>query len=170
LFGKNYQFGYGVRYNFLNDHSKSYNVVENGTAISDRTLTIEDNQRHSINLYLNALLTGKHFFAGFNIDVLGFSLYNTGSLNGNYNAVSQTTVPVQYTIPKLNLLKVGYNDEGSLNSEFYIGYKLGKKLSLLGGVSHYSVQYKVDDNHVTDTFTKFYNLAFIKLTYKIWQK
>lgn len=84
--------------------------------------------------------------AGFNIDVIGFSY--GGSVPGTYingNAPDGIyTKPVNASPSSFNLLLVGENDLGSLNSEFFVTYSLNEKLALKGGVQHIFMEFTTD--------------------------
>ena len=83
------------------------------------------------------------FAAGFNIDVIGASFggkqagtyINGNALDGN------TAVPTSGAPTGLNLLLVGDNDIGSLNSEFFVTYALNSNWSLKGGIQHVFMEY-----------------------------
>ncbi len=84
--------------------------------------------------------------AGFNIDVIGISY--GGSTPGTYingNAPDGIySKPVNASPSTFNLLLVGENDLGSLNSEFYVTYSLNEKLALKAGVQHIFMEYTTD--------------------------
>jgi hypothetical protein len=84
--------------------------------------------------------------AGFNIDVIGVSF--GGSQPGTYingNAPDAIfTKPVSASPSAFNLLLVGENDLGSLNSEFFATYSLNDKWALKGGVQHIFMEYTTD--------------------------
>lgn len=61
--------------------------------------------------------------AGFNIDAVGVSFGpSSGYVSGNINTTVQPT--------SVNLLLVGNNDRGSLNSHFYAKYNFSKKIGV----------------------------------------
>jgi hypothetical protein len=78
----------------------------------------------SINLGYN--ITPK-FYAGFNIDAIGFSF--GGNKNGTYFANNGSTTATTAKPTTFNLLLVSDNDLGTLNSEFFGKYKLNSKWS-----------------------------------------
>jgi hypothetical protein len=84
--------------------------------------------------------------AGFNIDVIGLS-YGV-SIPGTYingNAPDGIyTKPVNASPSTFNLLLVGENDLGSLNSEFFVTYSLNEKWALKGGIQHIFMEYTTD--------------------------
>jgi hypothetical protein len=65
--------------------------------------------------------------AGFNIDLLGFSFGPEGTPVFKGSG-SQTTTKAKPT--GFNVLLVGNNDRGTLNSEFYLRYKVSKKVGI----------------------------------------
>ena len=97
---------------------------------------------------LNVLLSigysfSARFRAGFNIDVIGFSF--GGSQNGTY-INGTATQPVTASPSGFNLLLVGENDLGSLNSEFFVTYAVNEKWSGKLGVQHIFMEYTTDTN------------------------
>jgi long-subunit fatty acid transport protein len=92
----------------------------------------------SINLGYN--ITPK-FYAGFNIDALGFSF--GGSKSGTYiNNGTGKSVNAKPT--SFNALLISDNDLGSLNSELFGRYRLNDKLSIRGGISFIFTEYTTD--------------------------
>jgi hypothetical protein len=74
-----------------------------------------------------------HF--GFNIDVIGFSV--AGNSGFNYtNTENGNKENIQLKPSRLNLLLGNTNDIGTLNSQFFVGGNVWKKLWLKGGFSH----------------------------------
>lgn len=104
-------------------------------------------QAYSLNIliHISYAFTDK-LRAGFNIDVIGVSF--GGSSPGTYingNATDAIyTKPVTASPSAFNLLLVGENDLGSLNSEFFITYSLNEKWALKGGVQHIFMEYTTD--------------------------
>jgi long-subunit fatty acid transport protein len=92
----------------------------------------------SINLGYNIT---PRFYAGFNIDAIGFSF--GGSKNGTYiNNGTGKSVNAKPT--SFNALLVSDNDLGSLNSELFGRYRLNDKLSIRGGISFLFTEYSTD--------------------------
>lgn len=81
--------------------------------------------------------------AGFNIDVIGASFGS--SQNGLYingdGPAPNAPFPVTGSPSSFNLLLVGENDLGSLNSEFFITYALNDKMAIKGGIQHIFMEY-----------------------------
>ncbi len=81
------------------------------------------------------------FGLGFNIDALGFSFggKQTGFyINGSVGQAA-TAKPTSF-----NILLVGNNDHGSLNSEFYIRYFFKEKLAVKVAYQYLFTEYKTD--------------------------
>ncbi|MBL7851139.1 MAG: hypothetical protein JNN04_09570 [Cyclobacteriaceae bacterium] len=101
-------------------------------------------QVYSLNFLLHAGYTiSDKFFAGFNIDVVGVSFGKTQTgtyLNGNAPG-GPTSATVTGAPTGLNLLLVGENDIGSLNSEFFVTYTLNSNWSLKAGIQHVFMEY-----------------------------
>ncbi len=99
-------------------------------------------QINSLNILLNIGYNfSDRFRAGFNIDVIGFSF--GGSQKGTY-INGTATQPVTASPSGFNLLLVGENDLGSLNSEFFIAYAFNEKWSGKLGVQHIFMEYTTD--------------------------
>lgn len=101
-------------------------------------------QINSLNVMINfAYNFSDRFRAGFNIDVIGFSFggSQTGAyINGNGSPGSQT-LPVTASPAGFNLLLIGENDLGSLNSELYVTYSLNEKWSVKLAAQHIFMEY-----------------------------
>jgi hypothetical protein len=82
----------------------------------------------------------------------------------------------EQTSASLNLLKIGRNDLGQLNSEFYLAFKLSDRFTMKGGLSHYFISYQGEhtdlSTNVVTSFKayNFYNLRYLHLSYTLWQK
>lgn len=101
-------------------------------------------QAFSVNFLISiAYNVSDDFRVGFNIDVIGASFGSERSgtyINGN-NPSGIYSSPVRGAPTGLNLLLVGENDIGSLNSEFYVTYALDERWSLKGGLQHSFMEY-----------------------------
>lgn len=130
--------GTGLRFNAVMSNGQSFlsapPKLANTVANTD-TLTGSKTQLYTFNLALNL---GYHLSSkidiGFNIDLLGFSFGPSKSalFVQNGNAVNTTAKPTGF-----NVLLVGTNDRGTLNSEFYIKYKASQKVHLKLALQHY---------------------------------
>lgn len=91
------------------------------------------------NIYaLNALINLGYNFSpkfqiGFNIDLLGLSFGPESSYKFQGNGSQTNTIAKPTTF---NLLLVGTNDKGSLNSELYVRYKFNQKFGMKIGYEH----------------------------------
>ena len=100
---------------------------------------------HQVNT-LNMMLTigyelSSHFRVGFNIDAIGFSF--GGAQAGTYiNGLS--VAPTTVKPAGFNLLLVGENDFGSLNSELYVNYFFDDTWAVKLGVQHHFIEYVSD--------------------------
>jgi len=88
---------------------------------------------------LNAILNlGYHISPkldlGFNIDLIGFSFGPTSNrfFSGNGALTATTAKPTS-----MNVLLVGNNDRGTLNSEFYLRYKVNHKVGIKLAMQHF---------------------------------
>jgi hypothetical protein len=92
------------------------------------TLTVQRPLIHSVNLSVNL---GYNFtprwYAGINIDLIGASLGRESSAVLTSNGSSQTEPSAKPT--GFNLLLTGDHDRGSLNSELFVRYRVGKRWS-----------------------------------------
>ncbi len=96
-------------------------------------------QAYSINFLMAiAYQITDDFQVGFNIDVIGasFGAERSGTYINRNNPTGIYSSPVRGAPTGFNLLLVGENDLGSLNSEFYVTYAIDERWSLKGGVQH----------------------------------
>lgn len=135
---KRFFVGTGIRFNAVMSNKQSFlsapPKLASNVANTD-TLTGSNTQLYAFNAVLNL---GYHISSkidiGFNIDLLGFSFGPEKSAqfvqNGNIsNANAKPTA--------FNVLLIGSNDRGTLNSEFYIKYKASQKINLKLALQHY---------------------------------
>jgi hypothetical protein len=105
------------------------------------TLTVEEPFTASLNLSGNA---GYHFaknwYAGLNIDLIGFSMGSSSSAvlqsNGN-QLIEKKARPYNF-----NLLLTGDNDLGTLNSEFFIRYQINEQMAIKAIYQFFFTEYK----------------------------
>ncbi len=92
------------------------------------SLLLQSPQVNAFNIAINLgyRLSGK-FSLGFNIDALGFSF--GGKQSGSYINGNQGQA-VSANPTSFNVLLIGNNDKGSLNSEFYARYFIKEKLAI----------------------------------------
>jgi hypothetical protein len=155
--------GYGVRYTSFVAANKYYTTAPSkytsttqslGTLFSETilknidTITTATAVTHSLNLALHIqyTLTPK-FDIGCNIDLVGVSFGPSKQFNIISNVYDAGQEPVQQGSPTtLNLLLTSDNDIGSLNSEFFVRYRLTHKISLKGGYAFLFSEYSTDRN------------------------
>lgn len=105
------------------------------------TLTVQRPLTNSVNAQV---LVGYHispkWYAGFNIDVIGFTIGRKTSGIYTSNGITTTDPGVKPTT--FNLLLTGDHDKGTLNSEFFLGYQLNKKIRLRAIYQFIFVEYK----------------------------
>lgn len=77
-------------------------------------------------------------YAGFSIDAIGFSF--GGNKDGRYFN-GNTSAPVTAKPTGFNILLVSDNDRGSLNSEFFVRYKLNKQWGIKAGYQFLFTEY-----------------------------
>lgn len=78
------------------------------------------------------------FQVGFNIDAIGFSFggEKNASFTGNGASRSTTAKPTDF-----NILLIGNNDQGTLNSQFYLQYDFNKKLGVKAAYQYLFTEY-----------------------------
>ena len=130
---------------------------------------------YSFNLaiYIQYTLSRK-FDVGCNIDAAGVSFGPSKKFNIISNVYDAGQQPVQEGSPtKFNLLLTSDNDIGSLNSEFFIRYKITPKISLRGGYAFIFSEYRTDNplsfddgRIVNDRYRYKAAMAFLGITVK----
>lgn len=110
------------------------------------TITTATALTYSFNLALYIQYTlSRKFDVGCNIDVVGVSFGPSKRFNVISNVYDAGQEPIQEGSPtKLNLLLTSDNDIGSLNSEFFVRYKITPKISLRGGYAFIFSEYRTD--------------------------
>lgn len=131
------------------------------------SLLINSPQVNSLNLVINlGYRISNKFNVGFNIDFIGFSFggkQNSFYINGNQGQ-SVDAKPTAF-----NILLVGNNDRGSLNSEFYLRYFITQKIAVKGAFQYLFTEYTTDNKVQTqpesnDRFRNKASLASIGIT------
>ena len=107
---------------------------------------------------------------GFNIDVIGFTVGRTTSAVLTSNGVTKAEIAAKPA--PFNLLLTGDNDLGSLNSEFFLKYKLNTHWSIKADYQFLFVEYKTTtitqmapDGTKVDRFRNKVNLIGIGISY-----
>ncbi len=112
------------------------------------TLSVQRPFVNAVNVSANA---GYHFsskwMAGFNIDLVGFSFGRTSSAILTSNGITRTEPTAKPA--SFNVLLTGDNDYGSLNSEFFLKYKLADKWGIKAVYQFYFAEYKTNTIHQT---------------------
>lgn len=105
------------------------------------TLTVQRAFTNSLNITANLgyHITNK-LYAGFNIDVIGFTAGQKSSAILKSNGVARTEPNAKPAA--FNLLLTGDHDLGSLNSEFFLRYNINKKFSIKGIYQFLFVEYE----------------------------
>ncbi len=177
--GKKHKFriGYGLRWN-------SYFAGETDHGTAPASLTTDDAKIDTLrlgNAQLNSLNLGVRLEygisakldVGFNIDAIGFTF--GGEQTGTFIArqsdaagVSANNQSVNVSPTTLNLLLVGDNDRGSLNSEFYVRYWVSEKIGIRGGVSYQFWEYTAERKlaYDNDRFRSKVLMPMLAISYK----
>lgn len=134
--------------------------------VNKQQTLIDDLSTYSINLMAGLEYVSKYkLTAGFNIDLLGGTIGTR-----SYKTVGKDPVYAIKT-QDVNLLKGGESDEGSLNSEFYIGYKFNSKSQVKVGIVHYGMGLLYSNKSIAETKTlEFVTMPFIAFQYTLWEK
>ena len=156
--------GYGVRLNSFAGSDLDYTSAPPDFQKESKkdTVTFASSNQTSLNL---GIYTEYHFspkiMVGFNIDALGISLGSEQEGKLISEGVEQT---VKANPTTLNLLLVGANDIGSLNSNFYAGLRVSEKLGIMAGMSMYFGEYTTDTkqpNTDNDRFRLISQMGFV---------
>lgn len=137
------------------------------------TLTVQRPLINALNVSFNMGYNfSPRFYGGINIDVIGFSFGRKSSAILTSNGVTQTE-PVAKPSP-FNLLLTGDHDQGTLNSEFFIRYKLADKWSIKALYQFVFAEYKTTtiqqtapDGTTVDRFRNKANNAGIGIVYHL---
>jgi hypothetical protein len=169
------QIGYGLRYSayLANDQifeSAPPELRKDKNKIAEYVL--EQSQVHAFNtaVFLQYAFSPK-FEAGFNIDVLGFSFgkEQTGRLTAGQIGSTEVAKPTPF-----NVLLIGNNDMGSLNSEFTLRYWFHEKWGIKVAYTYFFVEYTtnrtIPDNFDNDRFRNKASLGLVGITYRPFKK
>jgi hypothetical protein len=139
------------------------------------TITTATALTYSFNLaiYIQYTLSRK-IDVGCNIDVVGVSFGPSKQFNVISTVYDPGQEPIQKGSPtRLNLLLTSDNDIGSLNSEFFIRYRLTPKISLKGGYAFLFSEYRTDKSLsfddsriVNDRYRYKASMAFLGVTFR----
>lgn len=107
------------------------------------TLTVQRPLTHSVNISINA---GYNFSskwnAGFNIDLAGFTFGRKSS--AILTSYGNTSIEPVAKPAAFNLLLTGDNDYGSLNSEFFVKYKVNSRWGIKALYQFVFIEYKTE--------------------------
>ena len=132
------------------------------------TLLISKSSINALNVLINL---GYNFSprlqAGFNIDAIGFSFGK--NINAKFTG-NGTTTNINAKPTGFNILLVGNNDKGSLNSHFYLQYLLGKQWGVKVAYQYLFTEYttatKVQTQpEVNDRFRNKATMGYVGFTY-----
>jgi hypothetical protein len=146
---KKMKIGYGLRFNSQLGKDLYY-LTAPANLTSDinniDSLFFSQSQSNFLNLNINIQYTIKEKFdIGFNIDAVGFSF--GGNKSGKYLGYQSTeNGSMQMATPtSINLLLVGDNDIGALNSELYFRYWINEKWAIKTGASFVFTEYTTEN-------------------------
>lgn len=138
--GKKQRFYIGVGARLSGAFGKGKIFTSAPASFASNTANIDSVYGGNSSIYaMNAMINlGYHISPkldlGFNIDVIGFSFGPNASRTFRTNGVETLT----NTKPTgMNVLLVGNNDRGTLNSEFYLRYKVNNKIGLKLAYQHF---------------------------------
>lgn len=137
------------------------------------TLTVQRPLINALNISSNfGYNFNKHWYAGFNIDLIGVSFgRNTSSiLTTNGKTITEpSTKPSTF-----NLLLTGDNDKGTLNSEFFLKYNINNSFGIKATYQFLFTEYKTTsvkqvapDGTTVDRFRNKVNAFGIGISYKL---
>ncbi len=159
---KRFKIGAGLRFTSLGGSNFNYTTAP--TSLSTKpetvdTVTFSKVQSNALNLSIHLQYSLKKFDLGFNIDALGasFGAVQSGIIQASSSVLNKTIQTAK--LSPLNVLLVGDNDKGSLNSEFYVRYWLTEKIALRGGASFIFSEYTTDKPIAFDN-SRFRNKSF----------
>ncbi|MEY4540783.1 MAG: hypothetical protein RLZZ306_2540 [Bacteroidota bacterium] len=128
---KKFYVGTGIRFTSFFGNQVNFTSAPADIASDDKnvdTLLAPSPSLSSLNLTINlGYKISEKLEVGFNIDAIGVSFGPTGTLTYIRNGKS-TASPASPTSP--NILLIGDNDKGSLNSHLFVKYKLSDHLGL----------------------------------------
>ncbi len=140
-----FEIGLGGRFTSYFGNGQYYSSAPASLAADESnsdSLLVSAPQVNAANLSINlGYRLSQKFGLGFNIDAVGFSFgksQNSSYIRGNSgNAAVSSPTP-------FNILLVGNNDRGSLNSEFYLRYFFREKLALKAAYQFLFTEYTTD--------------------------
>jgi long-subunit fatty acid transport protein len=139
------EIGLGGRFTSYFGNSQYYSSAPASLASDEAksdSLLLQKPQVNAFNLAINlGYRISSKFGVGFNIDAVGFSIgveKDGFYINGNQGQTTSTK-PTSF-----NLLLIGNNDRGTLNSEFYVRYFLKEKVAFKLAYQHLFTEYTTE--------------------------
>lgn len=163
---RRFKLGYGLRLSSFFGSDRKFTAAPPDLASEDNpqyfktgegifnTDSDSKSQLNAVNLglYTDYSIT-ENILVGFNIDVIGFSfggekegaVYDETSIAGLTIIDNTSAKPTSF-----NLLLVGDNDIGTLNSEFWIGYRIASNVMVRGAFSYLFTEYTTEGQYQED--------------------
>ncbi|MGB0430834.1 MAG: hypothetical protein ACPGLV_10195 [Bacteroidia bacterium] len=147
LLAQKLHLGYGLRFNLHSASNQTYITAPfkyTAEGLID-SVNINNVNTNSLSAMVNlGFSVSNKIMVGFNIDAVGFSFGSQKDITlkqwvDDPSGATQTTTNAKPT--SANLLLVGDNDIGTLNSEFFIKYSITEYLGLRAGVSMFFSEY-----------------------------
>ncbi|MFM7429038.1 MAG: hypothetical protein ACKO1F_03970 [Flammeovirgaceae bacterium] len=142
---KKLELGVGARFTSYFGNSRYYSSAPASLAGDEKksdSLLLQSPQVNALNLAINiGYRLSDKFGVGFNIDALGFTFggkQNGSYINGNQGQATSAK-PTAF-----NILLIGNNDKGTLNSEFYVRYFFKEKLAIKVAYQYLFTEYTTD--------------------------
>ncbi len=137
------------------------------------TLTVQRPLVNSLNLSVNfGYNFSTRFYGGFNIDLIGFSFGRKTAAILTSNGITRTEPAAKPTA--FNVLLTGDYDYGTLNSEFFLKYKLNDRWAVRGVYQFLFTEYKTSsvkqtaaDGTVIDRFRSKQNNLGVGVSYQL---
>jgi hypothetical protein len=134
------------------------------------SLLLSSAQINALNITINlGYHLSKKFYAGFNIDAVGFSFGGEQSARFISNSAGQTTTakPTGF-----NALLISDNDRGTLNSELFLRYNFNEKWSARAGYQFLFTEYTTNTEiqrqpEPNDRFRNKVSAVLIGVSYKL---
>jgi hypothetical protein len=153
-----WQFSYGIRSSFFRKTDTDF-ITASSRLTSDAfgphviflptieenldTLFISRSSVLSVNLAFSIQRTiTKNLGAGFNIDIVGFSVGSAQDAVFNPNNGTTRAIPTSVKPARWNLLIASDSDFGSLNSEFFISWKIPSRVAFRTGMNFNFTEFK----------------------------
>jgi len=153
--GSRLTLGTGLRLTHYDGEAASYrNQGATTTALPDRLPIDPAVWGLNVMVSAQARLAGS-FAAGANIDLVGVAWGPTRQLG------AAALEPAGGS-----LFRYGDNDRGSLNSEFFLAVRVGPRLELRGGMSHYVVGYTATTGTSATRYLRFDTVPFLGVRWR----